>query len=220
MKRARGGMTGTWVIVFSLLAARGVGAAPPSGQLTGQAPPAADSRRFVPPNTPGQAGQNELHLKSDPPGLVGPGVDLVVNDGRLTGELQGHAVDVTMGGTHAEGTGPGGRVSLDWTRAAGGGLLVSGVWNAHKVNLLFSASSISGRLMQSVTPTGSGVKSCRFDINQVSKGATLSGLSECLGYSEPVRYSIQPASTSELTSPDVALLLIAFFESPASFAIR
>jgi hypothetical protein len=207
----------TMGIEMMVLGAGAVAAAPPSG--TGQMPPAADSRRFVPPNTPGQAGQNELRLKSDPPGLVGPGVDLVVNDGRLTGELQGHAVDVSISGGHAEGTGPGGRVSLDFGQS-GDGLLVSGVWNDHKVNLLFSASSISGRLMQSVTPTGSGVKSCRFDINQVSKGATLSGLSECLGYSEPVRYSIQPASTSELTSPDVALLLIAFFESPAGFAVR
>jgi hypothetical protein len=177
-----------------------------------------DSRRFIPPNTPGQAGQVDLRLEMDPPALVGPGVDLVVENGVLSGELQGHAVDVAFSGTHAEGTGPGGKVSLDWDTDADGGLRVTGVWNNHKVNLRFSSGGITGRLMQSDTPTGIGEKSCRFDINQMSKGGTLNGLSECLGYSEPLRYSVQPAANAELTNPAVALLLTAFFEAPTSFA--
>jgi hypothetical protein len=74
--------------------------------------PGHDARRFIPPNTPGQAGQVDLQLKADPPALVGPGVNLVVEHGAMTGELQGHAVDVTLSGTHAEGTGPGGKVSI------------------------------------------------------------------------------------------------------------
>jgi hypothetical protein len=87
------------------------------------------------------------------------------------------------------------------------------------VNLDFGPRSITGRLMQSVTPTGEGVKSCRFDINQ-TKGPNVSGLVECLGYGEPLRYSIQPAVNADLNSPEVALLLVAFFESPTSFAVR
>jgi hypothetical protein len=179
-----------------------------------------DTRRFIPPNMPGQAGQVDLSLKVDPPALVGPGVNLVVQDGVLSGELQGHAIKVTITGNHAEGTGPGGRVSLDWVSNSNGSLAVKGVWNDHKVDLAFAERGITGRLIQSVTPTGEGVKSCRFDINQVSKGSNLSGLSECLGYSEPVRYSVLPAMNAELTNPEVALLLIAFFESPSSFAVR
>jgi hypothetical protein len=179
----------------------------------------ADPRRFIPPNTPGQAGQVDLKLMMDPPGLVGPGVNLVVQDGVLSGEVQGHAVSVDVGGTRAEGTAPGGKVSVEWSRGRDGTLAMRGVWNDHKVNLDFGSSSITGRLIQSVTPTGDGVKSCRFDINQ-TKGANLSGLSECLGYSEPVRYSIQPAARAELNTPEVALLLIAFFESPTSFLVR
>jgi hypothetical protein len=179
----------------------------------------ADPRRFIPPNTTGQLGHVDLRLVADPPGLVGPGVNLVVQDGVLSGELQGHAVNVNVGGSRAEGTAPGGKVSLEWTKDAAGTLAVRGVWNDHKVNLDFRANSITGRLMQSVTPTGDGVKSCRFHINQ-EKGANLSGLSECLGYSEPVRYSIQPAAQAELNNPEVALLLIAFFESPTSFQVR
>lgn len=177
-----------------------------------------DARRFIPPNTPGQAGQVDLRLEMDPPALIGPGVTLMVENGVLSGELQGHAVDVTMTGTHAEGSGPGGKVSLDWTTDTDGGLRVTGVWNAHKVNLRFSPNGITGRLMQSDTPTGVGEKSCRFDVNQVSKGAVLNGLAECLGYSEPLRYYVQPAATAELTNPAVALLLTAFFEAPTSFA--
>jgi hypothetical protein len=179
-----------------------------------------DTRRFIPPNTPGQAGHVDLKLMSDPPGLVGPGVSLVVEDGVLSGDVQGHPVSVNIGGTHAEGTGPAGKVSLEWTRGSDGTLAVSGLWNNHKVNLDFGARSITGKLMTSVTPTGAAVKSCRFDINEVAKGANLTGLSECLGYSEPVRYSIQPATNADLTSPEVALLLIAFFESPTSFPVR
>jgi hypothetical protein len=179
-----------------------------------------DARRFIPPNTPGQAGQVDLRLEVDPPALIGPGVNLMADEGTLSGELQGHKVDVTFGGTHAEGTGPGGRVSLDWNTDADGGLRLTGVWNNHKVDLRFSSGGITGRLMQSDTPTGVGEKSCRFDINQVSKGATLSGLSQCLGYSEPLRYSVQPASNAELTNPAIALLLTAFFESPTSFVVR
>lgn len=178
-----------------------------------------DTRRFIPPNTPGQAGQVDLQLKSDPPALVGPGVDLVVSEGRLTGELQGHAVSVDIQGNHAEGTGPGGKISLDFSDGDGGTLAVKGVWNDHKVNLEFGPRNITGRLMQSVTPTGEGVKSCRFDIN-VAKDSNLTGLSECLGYSEPVRYTIQPAANAELNTREVAVLLIAFFESPNSFAVR
>jgi hypothetical protein len=127
---------------------------------------------------------------------------------------------VNINGTHAEGTGAGGKISLDWTSDSDGTLSVTGVWNNHKVNLAFGARSITGRVLQSVTPTGDAVKSCRFDINEVAKGSNLTGLSECLGYSEPVRYSIQPALNAELTNPEVALLLIAFFESPTSFAVR
>jgi hypothetical protein len=178
-----------------------------------------DSRRFIPPNTPGQAGHVDLKLNTDPPGLVGPGVKLVVQDGVLSGEVQGHAVSVNVGGTHAEGTGPSGKVSVDWSRGADGTLAMRGVWNDHKVNLDFKPRGITGRLMQSVTPTGDGVKSCRFDINQ-TKGPNVSGLSECLGYSEPVRYSIQPTANADLNSPEVALMLVAFFESPTSFAVR
>jgi hypothetical protein len=179
----------------------------------------ADPRRFIPPYTPGQAGQVDLKLMAEPPGLVGPGVNLVVQDGVLSGELQGHAVNVNVGGSRAQGTGPGGKVDLAWSRRSDGTLEMRGVWNDHKVNLDFRDNGITGRLMQSVTPTGDGVKSCRFDINQ-KKGANLGGLSECLGYSEPVRYSIQPAAKAELNSPEVALLLIAFFESPTSFVVR
>jgi hypothetical protein len=54
----------------------------------------------------------------------------------------------------------------------------------------------------------------------VAKNSNLTGLAECLGYSEPVRYSIQPAMNAELNNPEVALLLVAFFESPTSFAVR
>jgi len=182
------------------------------------APP--EVRRYVPPNTPGQAGQVDLKLMVDPPALVGPGVNLVVQNGVLSGELQGHAINVNVGGTRAEGTGPVGKVSLEWTRDSNGTLAMRGVWNNHKVDLAFGSRSINGRLMQSVTPTGPGVKSCHFDINAVAKGANLSGLVECLGYSEPVRYSIQPVAEADLTSPEVALLLVAFFESPTSFAVR
>jgi len=179
-----------------------------------------DTRRFIPPNTPGQAGHVDLQLKADPPALVGPGVDLVVSQGQLTGELQGHAVNVVITGDHAEGTGPGGKISLDWTKGSDGKLAVKGVWNDHKVNLEFGEHSITGRLMQSVTPTSEGVKSCRFDIDAVAKNSNLTGLAECLGYSEPLRYSIQPAMNAELTNPEVALLLVALFESPNSFAVR
>src|SRR5206468_9178526 len=113
------------------------------------APP--DTRRFIPPNTPGQAGHVDLALKADPPGLVGPGVSLVVQDGVLSGDLQGHAVNVNVGGTRAEGTGPGGKVSLEWTRGSDGTLAVRGVWNDHKVSLDFGPRSITGHVMQSVT---------------------------------------------------------------------
>ena len=147
-------------------------------------------------------------------------MNLVVQDGVMSGELQGHAVNVSIRGNHAEGTGPGGKVSVDWTSSSDGSLAVKGVWNDHKVNLDFGQRSITGRVMQSATPTGAGVKSCRFDIDQMAKGSNLSGLSECLGYSEPVRYSVQPALNAELTKPEVALLLLAFFESPTSFPVR
>jgi hypothetical protein len=186
---------------------------------TGAAAAPKEARRFIPPNTPGQAGQIDLKLKSDPPGLVGPGVNLVVQDGVLKGDLQGHAVSVNLGAARAEGSGPGGRVAVEWSRGSDGKLAVRGIWNDHKVNLDFGPRSITGRLMQSVTPTGEGVKSCRFDINQ-TKGPNVSGLVECLGYGEPLRYSIQPAVNADLNSPEVALLLVAFFESPTSFAVR
>jgi hypothetical protein len=179
-----------------------------------------DARRFIPPNTPGQAGQVELRLDVDPPALIGPGVTLVVDKGVLSGELQGHQVDVAISGTHAEGNGPGGKVALDWVSDSDGGLLLTGVWNNHKVHLRFSSDGITGRLMQSDTPTGRGEKSCRFDVNQVAKGGTLNGLAQCLGYSEPVRYYVQPAATAELNNPAIALLLTAFFESPTSFVVR
>jgi hypothetical protein len=179
-----------------------------------------DARRFIPPNTPGQAGQVDLRLDVDPPALIGPGVTLVVDGGVLSGDLQGHRVDVTIAGTHAEGAGPGGKVSLDWITDSDGGLLVDGVWNNHKVHLRFSTGGITGRLMQSDTPTGLGEKSCRFDVNQMAKGGTLNGLAQCLGYSEPVRYYVQPAATADLTNPAIALLLTAFFESPTSFVVR
>jgi len=200
--------------VVGLLVAAAVG----WGTVADGAP--RDTRRFIPPNTPGQAGHVDLRLTADPPALVGPGVNLVVQGGQLTGELQGHGVNVGITGNHAEGSGPGGKVSLDWTHDSDGKLSVKGVWNDRKVNLEFGERSITGRLMVSVTPTGEGVKSCRFDIEAEAKGSNLNGLSECLGYSEPVRYSIQPASNAELTNPEVALLLIAFFESPTSFAVR
>ena len=167
-----------------------------------------------------KADRIRVKLMDDPPGLVGPGVSLVVQQGVLSGELQGRPVNVNITANHAEGTGPGGKVLLDWTTNSDGSLAMRGVWNDHKVNLDFGARGITGRLMQSTTPTGQGVKSCHFDINEIAKGATLSGLSECLGYSEPVRYSIQPARNAELNNPDVALLLVAFFESPVSFAVR
>jgi hypothetical protein len=207
MQVSKGRVMGWCMAVAVALGSGAVGAAP------------RDTRRFIPPNTPGQSGQVDLSLKVDPPALVGPGVNLVVQDGVLRGELQGHAVDVQMSGQHAEGRGPGGRVSIDWTTAADGTLTCIGVWNDHKVNLDFGANSITGRLMQSVTPTGHGVKSCRFDIG-AARGQNLGGLAECLGYDEPVRYSIQPAATASLTDPAVALLLIAFFESPTSFPVR
>jgi hypothetical protein len=194
------------VLALSTMAAP-VGAAP------------RDTRRFIPPHTPGQAGHVDLKLMADPPGLVGPGVSLAVQNGELSGDLHGRPVVVTITGNHAEGTAPGGKVSLDWTRQSDGSLAVTGVWNDHKVNLDFGARSITGRLMQSATPTGEGVKSCRFDI-EATKGSTLNGLSECLGYTETVRYSIQPTMKAELNSPEVALLLIAFFESPPSFPVR
>jgi hypothetical protein len=181
---------------------------------------AAGETRFIPPNTPGQAGHVDMRLMADPPALVGPGVNLVVQNGQLTGDLQGHALNVGITGDHAEGSGPNGKISVDWSRASDGTLAVKGVWNERKVNLQFGAASITGRLMQSVTPTGDAVKSCRLDINGVAKGSNLTGLSECLGYKDPVRYSIQPAMNADLTNPEVALLLVALFESPPSFPVR
>lgn len=181
------------------------------------APP--EPRRWIPPNTTGQMGSVDLRLMSDPPALVGPGVNLSVQDGALTGDLQGHAYNATIQGSHAEGNGPGGKISLDWTRRDDGTLAVKGVWNGKKVDLEFGESSITGRLMQSVTPTGTAVKSCRFDI-EAKKGANINGLSECLGYSEPVRYVIQPVASAELTNPAVAMLFIAFFSTPTSFPVR
>jgi hypothetical protein len=199
--------------VAAVLAAGGVGAG-----AAAAAPP--EPRRWIPPNTPGQAGTVDLRLMADPPALIGPGVNLLVEDGALSGELQGHPFSATITGDHAEGSGPAGKVSLDFTRQNDGSLAVKGVWNGKKVDLEFGPRSINGRLLQSVTPTSTGIKSCRFDIEQAGRGSTINGLSECLGYSEPVRYVIQPAQNTELTNPEVALLLIAFFSSPTSFPVR
>jgi len=156
----------------------------------------------------------------DPPALVGPGVELQVTEGVLSGQLQGHDYRVALTGSHAEGNGPAGKVSLDFTTASDGRLEVKGIWNGKKVDLAFGHRSISGKLLQSATPTAVGVKSCRFDIAETWKGSSLTGLSECLPESEPVRYSIQPATKAELTNPEVALLLVAFFSSPTSFPVR
>jgi hypothetical protein len=180
-----------------------------------------DPKRWIPPNAPGQAGQNDLKLTLDPPALKGPGVDLVVKNDVMSGTLQGHAISVTVSANHAEGTGPAGPITLDWTSDKNGSLLLKGSWSGHKVDLAFAPRGITGRLMQSVTPTGRAMKSCRLDVNQLAKGSNLSGLSECLGYdSEPVRYQISPVAEAELNSVPVALLLTAFFETPTSFPVR
>lgn len=219
----RGTRTGAriWVAVAAAFVAVTVvgGAGVMSGEEGGAVAAPPEPRRWIPPNTPGQSGSVDLKLMADPPALVGPGVNLTVQDGVLSGELQGHAFNATVTGNHAEGTGPAGKISLDWSTGGDGILAVKGLWNGKKVDLEFGESSITGRLMQSVTPTSTGIKSCRFDIES-KKGGNINGLSECLGYSEPVRYVIQPVASAELTNPAVAMLFIAFFSSPTSFPVR
>ena len=95
-------------------------------------------------------------LLDDPPALVGPGVNLVVQDGVLSGELQGHSFSATSARSHAEGNGPAGKVSLDWTIKSDGTLAVAGVWNGKNVDLEFGPASVTGRVTQSVTPTSIG----------------------------------------------------------------
>jgi hypothetical protein len=154
-----------------------------------------------------------MQLLAEPePRLLGPGTDVAVHEGALSGLVQGGRYDVRISGGRAEGSGPRGAISVALDDQADGSLVVKGTWNGQPVDLAFEDGAVRGKLVHHVSGTAREVESCRVELDE-SRGARLTGLATCLGNQVPLQYTIEPGRGAALDRPEMALLMLAYLSA-------
>jgi hypothetical protein len=151
-------------------------------------------------------------IDGHPERLVGPYARLTIKHGVLTGRLERGAYNVRITPQSAKGAGPLGAVDVKIKRV-GTSFDVAGVWNGGDLHFVLGPDGIHGTAMKQISDEDRGYQSCRYEIAKVPRRSGLSGLAECLG-ANPLRFEVQPTTSSELTDEENAILLVAYLAAP------
>jgi hypothetical protein len=155
---------------------------------------------------------DEIVERPAAPALVGQGADLAINNGVLSGRLEGGAYHVTITPDQAVGSGPMGRVDVHIKRTPSGHEM-AGLWNGGKVHFFVGEDGARGELLKQISGEDRGYESCFYDIEKRGNGPGYTGLSECLG-AAPLRFEVRPQLSTELSEEQTAILLLAYFAAP------
>lgn len=164
---------------------------------------------------PPPAFQTRDEIDEGPPRLTGAGADLQIRNDVLSGQLEGGSYNVKLTPSSAEGSGPLGRVDLH-IKPIAQGYDLTGLWNGGRVHLIVGDQGARGSVMKQISGEDRGYESCHYDIGKLDPRtgqAGYAGLSECLGQN-PLRFEIQPRATTDMTSEQNVILLLAYLAAP------
>jgi hypothetical protein len=159
--------------------------------------------------------QRELsgaEIRLDPPRLVGEATDLRVENGHLTGTIEGRGYSADVTSDRVVGKGPIGKIDLAVTTQAGE-VHFDGTWNGQPLHTVVTKDGVRGHVRRMARPGSVAVQSCELKIDR-PKGNVINGLGQCLGGTEPLRFSVKTPGPMTLVNPDAALLLTAYLAGP------
>ena len=151
-------------------------------------------------------------IDATPARLVGDDAGLTLENGWLTGRLEGGAYRVQVTADHARGVGPLGAVDVRIQRVAGG-FDVAGKWNGGDLHLVVRRDDIRGTALKQISDEQRGYQSCHYDIHRRAGSPRYTGLAECLG-ENPIRVDLQPTASNALGDEQSAILLVAYLAAP------
>jgi hypothetical protein len=153
------------------------------------------------------------HIDERPARLVGKAAELTIENGVLTGHLERGQYRAQITPDSARGYGPMGPIDVHIKRL-GKAYDVSGMWNGGDLHFVVGENGAQGTAFRQISYEDRGYENCRYDIEKLKSGAGYSGLSECLGMEEPLRFEVQPKLTSDLTDEQNVVLLVAYLAAP------
>jgi hypothetical protein len=180
-------------------------------------------------------------LSVRPPHLNGPHFHFILKDGVLTGSIlsataPAGSVHVQIAEDGAEGYGPLGPVSMDYT-VTPDSTVAEGMWNGSRVHIVFRRDSIKGTIADNsdslargdpansmrvrgvpmtVSPMSpmAGNSSCEYFLTDVAPDGSLTGGSICSGMPQPTRLEVPQAAEKWLTHHELVTLLVAVLSAP------
>jgi hypothetical protein len=223
---------------------RGVGATPPG--VASNTPGAGEEGRDV-PVIGLQRGGHWSVLTIRPPHLNGQLFHLLLKNSVLTGAVSGGTAPggvmrVSIKEDGAEGYGPLGPVSLDYTSDEIS-TTAEGTWNGGRVHLVFTQESLKGTVAtnsffysKSNPVSDASIEmrrpgrfnaatadmidplpmdmSCEYTLDQVGSDGGLNGNSICAGMPQPTRLEVPKVAQAWMTRSELVTVLVAVLSSP------
>ena len=219
-----------------------------SGGPTGPGPSLSDRSDDVPLIGLQRGGRWSV-ITIRPPHLNGPQFHFVLKNGRLTGSVSGGTapagtLHVNIKEDGAEGYGPLGPVSLDYTIAELS-TVVEGTWNGGRVHLVFAQDSLKGTVANNslfysktnpVEANGMDMfrgrpgrpaisaadmidplpadQSCEYFLDKLGTDGALTGGSTCAGMPQATRLEVPRIAQAWLTRAELVTVLVAVLASP------
>ena len=225
---------------------RGVGATPPG--VASNTPGAGEGDTHDVPVIGLQRGGHWSVLTIRPPHLNGQLFHLLLKNSVLTGAVSGGTAPggvmrVSIKDDGAEGYGPLGPVSLDYTSDEIS-TTAEGTWNGGRVHLVFTQDSLKGTVatnsffFSKSNPGSEGSMemrrrggafgnaaadsfdplpidmSCEYVLDQVGTDGGLNGNSICAGMPQPTRLEVPKIAQAWLTRSELVTVLVAVLSSP------
>jgi hypothetical protein len=153
------------------------------------------------------------HIEEHPARLIGEDASLTIDHGVLGGRLDGGQYDVRITPDAAKGSGPMGPIDVQIKRVASA-YDVSGLWNGGHLHFRVSESGAEGNVLKQISADDRGYQSCHYEIERLRSTSGYTGLSECLGAAEPLRFEIRPRRAADMTDEQNVILLVAYFAAP------
>jgi hypothetical protein len=149
----------------------------------------------------------------DLPRIIGPTVELRLQDGVLRGFMASRAMDVAMRPGDATGSGPSGPVNLTITDRDGK-VEVHGLWNGAPAHLSLAPTSLRASLVVRPGRPGGQEVSCGYQLDRLEASGALVGWSACGGMPQETRLEVDPRLRQRLARHELAVFLIAALAAP------
>ena len=161
-----------------------------------------------------QRGSGWSTLTVKPPHVVGPRGNLNLQDGVISGRIDGRTLRLEVDENSVQGIGPMGQVAVEVSESPTQ-WEASGMWNGSRVRLEVSDEGIQGTIAVHNGGTVARVQNCQYKLNRVdpASGARI-GSSICNGMPAQTRMEVPAAASRYLTRTELMVVLMTLISVP------